>query len=647
MMKCCLLLFALLWSTNASNGSSELHKKSKTQSTGTGYHIDVSGGQDVYQPAVKVSPECWRIATTIVQKTQHQIYASDTSKMCEVLPEAHQKRLALEIARCHLQDLGRPLYRSSAAERECTTTSVDHETVQSCLKRLTDSGENAYTQYITYIQVLCIQLTQEVILQYQQKAKDEVAKKYAEISGQSIAHMETITSQMQTISEIPALLQDQLTRELKDQLKESLDEQLRDRISELLRTQAAEQASFLGNIMDHLELRDVEHQERVNDWTHYQSSMWQKQAREMEGQRVALDEQRLKMERLSETVSETTQNMQPLVGLQSFIKVATEGYTWITFLLHFLGTFNIVWVATRPQRCHPFRSYLYGLVFGEAVLEFFLTSAVHYELLSDTARLACVTDLRRWALLVECFTYVFGFLSTCLRDSAKDSNNDGDRPDFQHAQQQIVEYAQPRQHEQYCALVDHHPDQHRLHRHSSDRAHEGTHVLYETPYDKPGSTRVRHHHDNHKYTPISSSGTPRKLAVFHHQPPKVVAGGEFRPRASAARNDHRQIPTKRSHHHEPMVYPHRYSRSEQEGKAPKKDVATSPLEPPTDLRPTVQNEKVQAASTTTPVIHGKADQSHQDDQSESPRAIKSKRTATTPPDEEPTPKKTALSADCY
>jgi len=654
---------------NSSNGSSVLNnKRSKNR------HADLvdPGSNDVLPPAsVTVSPECWRMATAVVQKT-HQHYAADATQMCEMLPEAHQKRLALEIARCHLQDLGRPLYRSSAAERECTGSNVDHDTVQMCLKQLTDSGENAYTQYISYVQILCIQLTQELLLQYQQSVKDEVATKYAELSGQSVAHMEVINNQMQTISEIPAILQDQLTRELKQQLKESLDEQLRDRISELLQNQASEQATFLGNIMDHLELRDVEHQSRVNDWTTYQTTLWQKQAREMEGQRAAMDEQRVRMELLSRTVSETTQNMQPLVGLQSFIQMATEGYTWITFLLHFLGTFNIVWVITRPQRCHPFRSYLYGLVLGEAVLEFALTTAVQYELLSEVGRVACITDLRRWALFVECITYVFGLMASCvvskdtkrsnrrnalaLHDERKGDYDERLEYEFEAAHHELDAYPQSDQHTQYESVAQNTHDarmfeDHRPLRILDHGRHEPTYTVAE---------RADHHHcHDHRVRQSSNSSHNRssdshratsslhKLAVFHHRPPMVVQGKDYR--EHTPKHDHISCDDSSvaSHQHrQPMLFPPRLSKQDHQHATTKiapSQPNVNPHSPPGSHRHRHHEDEALAALVVTPV--DKEDNMIEDvnyvDALPSPKSATGKRPATAEPEEEPSPKKTA------
>ena len=501
---------------------------------------------------------------------------------------------------------------------------------------------------------------------------------------------QTHADQMKTISEIPALLQDQLTRELKDQLKETLDEQLRDRISELLQTQAAEQASFLGNIMDHLELRDVEHQERVTDWTHYQTSMWQKQAREMEGQRAALDAQRLKMELLSETVSETTQNMQPLVGLQSLIKVATEGYTWITFLFHFLGTFNVIWVITRPERCHPFRSYLYGLVFGEALLEFVLTTAVHYELLSEAGRIACVTDLRRWALLVECITYVFGLVSSCLFEGAKPL--DGDRAsvvayysstelehvDDEHcgsyADRHRAVYPPPQQHEHHRTIMDRHHDHGPVDKSSSYGEHRspppagGTSVLLHTPFQKPGSEaagRDRRHRDDYArselISPISGKDhgsrhesassskyeAPRNLTVFHHQPPQVVQG---RKQHTTARAHYSKAPPNPSHEPRPtMLFPQRYARSKLQQDKDELASNTPPVE--AFISPPPSHDTLQRGDKEAEVLATDIDITPMDEEEESHGAPEpsasatSKRSMMASPEEEPSPKKVALSTD--
>lgn len=371
-----------------------------------------------FNGVVAALPQCWRSAVAMIQKAELEIHADSAAALCASLPEAHQKRLALEIADCHMQDRGLPLYQNSIVAQRCTTATVDSATVQMCLKHLTDAGASAYMQYITHVQILCTRQTQELFLRHQLEVKDDISRQYAKISGQSI-------EQMRALAEFPSIIKEQVTNELKEALQHTLNEQLKDRLNFILQSQATEQAAFVASIMDQQQQRDDEHKVRSDDFQSYQTSVMLQQSREMERQRKVLEEHRAKMQSLTETVSETTLHMQPLFGLQSLVKVATEGYTWITFLLHFLGTFNIVWVITRPQRCHPFRSYLYCLVLTEALLELALTGAVQYGVLSESDRIVCVAELRRWAIFVECGSYVFGMILTCFNSDPVKVGADG------------------------------------------------------------------------------------------------------------------------------------------------------------------------------------------------------------------------------
>ena len=629
---------------------------------------------------VKVSPECWKRATAVLQTTYRQNKkepyrhhnTEDATKLCQALPEAHQKKLALEIARCHLQDLGRTLYRSSAAERECTTTTaanLDQEAIHSCLKQLTDSGENAYTQYVSYVQILCIQLTQEVLLEYQQSVQDEVASKYAALAGQSIQNMEAIyqmskshAEQMQSISEIPAILRDQMTRELKDQLKETLDEQLRDRIAELLQNQASEQATFWGNLMDHLELRNQEHQERVNDWTSYQTMLWQKQAREMAIQSAALDEQRMRMEHLSKTVAETAENFQPLVGLQSLLKVATNGYTWMMFLLHFLGTFNVVWLITRPEMCHVFRSYLFGIVFGEAILEFALTAAVQYELLTETGHVACITELRHWTLLLECIAFLIGLLGSCCIGVSKTSETNGALAMHNNVgvavstqQQQLAACLQFNRQEQHGTAVNRRYDEHADfthanldHRNSpceSKRGHSPDALGRSVDQSKPTHRHTvqlpnRLHNSDLRNDACSNSGFSRGLSVFHHRPPVVIKMKHSHPAKPQMHGVQEMMSPELycGQHHQPkpaMLYPRRFSTK------PDSLSLSSPIPARCNEVPA---ERVSIPAPPEMEQEREPMEVTYNNNVTSPRArisTKFKRPAITTPEEEPAPKKTA------
>ena len=99
---------------------------------------------------------------------------------CGWMNTHHQKLLALELAWCHISDLGRRLFRRDDDDPEddssSSTRPEDHEAVSCsnnysnhlgyCLTRLTPSAETAYTHFLTYIHQLCIRLSKEVVMNH-------------------------------------------------------------------------------------------------------------------------------------------------------------------------------------------------------------------------------------------------------------------------------------------------------------------------------------------------------------------------------------------------------------------------------------------------------------------------------------------------
>jgi hypothetical protein len=354
----------------------------------------------------------------------------DAAKICTLLPEHQQKWLALEISRCHLEDLGKPLAEEAdACSHKGLMDSSNYSNLERCLRNLTDAGANAYTHYVSYVQQLCIRLTQEVLLHQQQVAQSEISSQYASISSQSLEQIETLqkvaqshADQMKTLSGIPNQVKKELQKELAESLQKSLQDslekelgqqlerQLDGQLSRLLQEQAVEQVSFMTNLMQNLEHRDQDHQERYELWTHYQTSLWQTQAKEVEKQSRKMLEQRIQMEHLAETVSRATNSMQPLVGLRHIFSNLNEGYAWAVIVLHFVVAWNIVWLMSRSSRCDRFRSYLFGLVLFEAANEVGLMMLERYQILDGDERVLAVTQLRVLAYSLECGVYVGGMV---------------------------------------------------------------------------------------------------------------------------------------------------------------------------------------------------------------------------------------------
>lgn len=343
--------------------------------------------------AIPHSPECWKSAIVVFRKTQ-DLSDDTTASFCKIMPEEYQKLLALLIAQCHLEDLGKPLFKDvNILASECIhhgqSTDERRDILQRCLKQLTDAGASAYTHYVSYVQQLCTRLTQELLMRYQQEVQKEAADRFSNISMQSIQQLETISElaqrhsdQMEALSHVPKLLKDQLTKDIKvalaDTVRQSLQEQL-ERHQNLLKDKLEVQISEL--LQAHLQ--------------------------ELEEQYEMMKEQNLEMDMISKTLSKVMQIMQPLVGLESLITATMKGYSWATLALHLAVTLNVVWIVSRY---HPFRSYLCGIVLTEAAAEIAIGTCVQYEMLTEHDRVQKTTELRRLALFLECSLYVVGLI---------------------------------------------------------------------------------------------------------------------------------------------------------------------------------------------------------------------------------------------
>jgi hypothetical protein len=378
--------------------------------------------------STRVSSRCWRTGIEIIQaamapSTSSSFYSSgdtnhdNNSRMdiattfCAQMTELEFKRLALEIAFCHMQDANKSMYQNMSIQKVCTTTTtttsmtMNVETIQMCLSHLTDIGYHTYTYFLPYVEILCTRKTQELFLQQQQEMIYTFSNNYAHMTQQTNDQYTAHIQQVQSLLEAVTNLQEYFSTELKDQFdatKTGLDVIVQDQMT-----------AWNGHVKSMVEAiyeRNMEYQNQMDDWTNYQSSMLLQHSYEMEHHRQLLYDQEVKVQHLSNTIEQSTIHMQPLFQLQSLLIMATKGYDWVTFFIHFLGTLNIVWVVTRFRQCEKFRSYLFGFIYTEAVLEIVLAFGVQYEILSNTDRIQYITELRQWEIMVVIFTYVFGII---------------------------------------------------------------------------------------------------------------------------------------------------------------------------------------------------------------------------------------------
>lgn len=116
-----------------------------------------------YQP----SPTCWTNAMEAMR--QLEVLAQDSSQhkdsnsflgsaICQAMTFEHQKILSLELTRCHMESLGRPLSSNCKGQEQS-----DQNSIRFCLSNIDDFALNAYTTFFTYVNQNCVRLTHEVV----------------------------------------------------------------------------------------------------------------------------------------------------------------------------------------------------------------------------------------------------------------------------------------------------------------------------------------------------------------------------------------------------------------------------------------------------------------------------------------------------
>ena len=90
--------------------------------------------------------------------------------------------------------------------------------------------------------------------------------------------------------------------------------------------------------------------------------------------------------------------MKPLLGIESFVTMATNGVTWLTSLVYFLGLMNAIWLLTFSKRHDATRRFMFRIACIEALLEFAMHWMVTQGLLADTERVRGIGILRSWTM---------------------------------------------------------------------------------------------------------------------------------------------------------------------------------------------------------------------------------------------------------
>lgn len=453
--------------------SSTTKKTTGTTTTTTSSAATTTNDNHGSTSTTLLTPKCWKSATTVLAVVLGQagIHMDDTdvaaTQLCALLPVQHQKWLALEMARCHLEDLGRSLFRDKPLRddgyhHDSTNNNDLHNHRQpqesyswcsphdptlhpidldQCLRQLSETGADAYMHFITYVQQLCIRLTQEMFLEQQQDELRKISTQYHDISAHSLEQMSALRNvadrhaeQLKQMGDIPVQIHRQLTEKLHEDLSKTLQSSLHDelhrqlplqleqhmtvQVGRLLNEQAVEHAFFMENILRDMEIRDHDNRERHELWMHYQTSLWQTHAKEVEKQRHQIEDHRRKMELLSESVMEASRTMKFFVGINDSLNVVSLGYTTLVVVFRVAVVFNLLWLLTRSTRFDGIRSYLFFIAIVEIVME----GVYGYIKVDRDVPSSFVIDTIRWvAACVSLLIYFVALLVSLCKKHKKSS----------------------------------------------------------------------------------------------------------------------------------------------------------------------------------------------------------------------------------
>eukprot|EP00536_Pseudo-nitzschia_multiseries_P008944 jgi/Psemu1/199478/e_gw1.238.35.1 len=190
------------------------------------------------------SPDCWLEAMQVLRMRHKSIllgedtfpsvhsYGNDSrdqiinTMTCRWMTPDDQKVLALELSKCHMEDIGRPLFQFQDEDQHNSCSRVvkeynvitpegnidtntddgsifhrghhqqeQHLSIASnCLVHLTDTGVSTYTHFFSYVNELCIRLLSETTLGLYRQTSHQLAKssKIAESKIQALIEQQDI-----------------------------------------------------------------------------------------------------------------------------------------------------------------------------------------------------------------------------------------------------------------------------------------------------------------------------------------------------------------------------------------------------------------------------------------------------------------------
>lgn len=281
--------------------------------TDKGHHIDMVSG-------IAPSPDCWLDAFRTLN-----VDATSAADACNLMSTEYQKFMALELARCHIKDMGRSLFDESTEDyNQSNCSGINYRNhMRQCLVYLTVSAETAYTHFLTYINQLCIRLSREVVMDQFYHTSVNLSKAASEAECQ----LKDIITQQQamwtTWNE-----RDKQFEQYQNQLEEYFEDE---------RVRWTREFSHVQS----------QWQREQETWLMQQNTRQKIQMDEIRLQQQLLAQQKEQLIAFSEAIAQTHQSIQPWsITLDKLFQNAHNVYLLFQAILHFAGNVLLLWLFT-------------------------------------------------------------------------------------------------------------------------------------------------------------------------------------------------------------------------------------------------------------------------------------------------------------
>eukprot|EP00934_Nitzschia_sp_Nitz4_P001175 Nitzschia sp. Nitz4//scaffold31_size150131//131102//132751//NITZ4_002852-RA/size150131-processed-gene-0.210-mRNA-1//1//CDS//3329547731//1175//frame0 len=346
------------------------------------------------------SPECWLDAVRALN-----LDTMSNSDTCSWMSSHQQKMLALELARCHVQELGRSIFQESSPD--CSLHSYQAN-FYDCLTQLTPTGETSYTHFLTYINQLCTRLLREVVMTNYYETSMQLAR----TSAQAQQQLQYMVEQQSQLWESWKYREEETSRLHESFKREVFEERIRwVQESSMIKSQIRAQGA---------------------EWLEEAQAARTAQLAEMEFQRQEIIQQREELKRLSETVVLTQQSIMPWsLSLDQLYTYLQHGYRVLDWFVRALSGFVLIWFLCIPPCLRWLKPYMMGWILLAGLMEC-LVAMGNDGWLTEEDETAFIRSVRDLLLMTEVATFVFGTLASCVScccgRSPKGSSESESRP---------------------------------------------------------------------------------------------------------------------------------------------------------------------------------------------------------------------------